>query len=242
MTTIIKMAAAISLNLMMLSCQIVSNIGPGERGDGNVQSEDRVVSNFNKIEVSNGIDLYLTQGTEESLVVQADSNLLEFIKTEVSGGTLRVFTEKNIHSAASRKVKLTFKNLEALTANSGSDVLSNSLLELEDLKVSASSGADVDVELNAQNVIARSSSGSDIYLSGTAQSIDAEASSGSSVKATKLKAENGSADSSSGADVSINVSGKLTASASSGGDVTYYGNPKVIDKNKSSGGRVRSRN
>ena len=89
--------------------------------------------------------MYLTQGTEESLVVQADSNLLEFIKTEVSGGTLRVFTEKNIHSAASRKVKVTFKNLEALTASSGSDVLSNSLLELEDLKVSASSGADVDV-------------------------------------------------------------------------------------------------
>ncbi len=242
MTTIIKMTALLCLTLMALSCQMVSNIGTGIQGDGNVQSQERTVSGFNKIEVSNGIDLFLTQGDAESLTVQADENLLEIINTEVVGGTLRIYTEKSIRSAASRKVKVTFKNIDALTASSGSDVLSNSILELEDLKVRASSGADVDLELNAQNIFASSSSGSDIYLSGSAQSIEADASSGSSVKASKLSAENGTADASSGADVSINVSGKLSANASSGGDVTYYGNPQSVDKNKSSGGRVRSRN
>ncbi len=242
MTTIIKMTAALCLTLMALSCQMVSNIGPGVRGNGNVKSQERTVSTFNKIEVSNGLDLFLTQGDAESLTVQADENLLELIKTEVVGGTLRIYTEKSIRSAASRKVKVNLKNIDTLTASSGSDVLSNSLLELEDLKVQASSGADIDLELNAQNIFASSSSGSDIYLSGTAHSIEADASSGSSVKASSLKAENGTADASSGADVSINVSGKLSANASSGGDVTYYGNPRILDKNKSSGGRVRSKN
>ncbi len=242
MSTIIKMAVAISLTLMMLSCQMVSHIGPGVQGNGNVQSEERVLSDFNKIEVSNGIDLFLSQGDTEGLTVQADENLLKLIKTEVIGGTLRIFTEKSIRSAASRKVKLSFINLEALTASSGSDVLSNTLLALDDLKVNASSGADINLELSAQHIVARSSSGSDIYLSGTTQSLEAEASSGSSVKAKELTAVNGSADASSGADVSINVSGTLHANASSGGDVTYYGSPKSIHKNKSSGGRVRSRN
>ena len=89
MTTIIKIAATITLTLMMLSCQMVSNIGPGVRGNGNVQTEVRQAASFNKIEVSNGLDLFLTQGTEESISIQADENLLEVIKTEVNGGILR---------------------------------------------------------------------------------------------------------------------------------------------------------
>ena len=242
MTTMIKIAAAITLTLMMLSCQMVSNIGPGVRGNGNVQTEVRQAASFNKIEVSNGLDLFLTQGTEESISIQADENLLEVIKTEVNGGILRIFAEENIRNAASRKVMVTFKNLDALTASSGSDALSNTQISVQDIRIKSSSGADIDLEITAQNIVASSSSGSDIYLKGSANSISADASSGSSIKAGELKVTDGTADASSGADVVIQVKGQLIASASSGGDVTYIGKPEHVDANKSSGGRVRSKN
>jgi len=226
MTTIIKIAATITLTLMMLSCQMVSNIGPGVRGNGNVQTEVRQAASFNKIEVSNGLDLFLTQGTEESISIQADENLLEVIKTEVNGGILRIFAEENIRNAAS----------------SGSDALSNTQISVQDIRIKSSSGADIDLEITAQNIVASSSSGSDIYLKGSANSISADASSGSSIKAGELKVTDGTADASSGADVVIQVKGQLIASASSGGDVTYIGKPEHVDANKSSGGRVRSKN
>ena len=45
---------------------------------------------FNSIEVSTGIDLYLTQSQTTSISVKADKNIMEFINTEIEGETLKL--------------------------------------------------------------------------------------------------------------------------------------------------------
>jgi hypothetical protein len=208
--------------------------------------ETRQVSGFHGISVSSGIDLYLTQKNTEEVIVEAESDDLEKIITEVEGGILKIYIKQkswlNINwNNDPRKVYVSFKTLEKLEAASGSDVVSESLLKLDKLSLEASSGSDVKLELEANDLNVESSSGSDIKLKGKASFMQVSASSGSDIDAGNLETKKCHASTSSGSDIRINVTEELEANASSGGDISYSGNPAQKDINESSGGDVYKR-
>jgi hypothetical protein len=74
-----------------------------------------------------------------------------------------------------------------------------------------------------------------------AENAELEASSGANLICPDLKANDCRMKTSSGANVSATVAGKLDARASSGGNVTYYGEPKETNVETSSGGNVRKK-
>jgi hypothetical protein len=208
------------------------------------KTQTRQVSNFSGIKVSTGIDLYITMGTSEEVKIVADDDFIDKIITEVKGGKLHIYTKQSNNwfnwnsGTQTRKAYVTVKELESIEASSGSDVTSENTLKGEDLKVSASSGSDVSIDIYYKNVWVGTSSGSDAKLSGKVKTLNAEASSGSDIVAKNLESKICKVSVSSGSDASVNVTDELYANASSGGDVNYYGNPQVKDINESSGGDV----
>ncbi len=239
-TTISKLTIILFLATIVTSCGV--DMFNKVDGDRNVVSKDRKINDdFTNVKVSNGIDLYIKQGKKASLTVEADENLHDIIVTEVQGGTLKIYTEKNIWRAKARKVYLTVTTLEELKATSGSDVYSESVIKVKDLELSTSSGADMRIEIDADNVKTHSSSGSDLRVSGKANSHYSSASSGSSIKAYSLESKDVTAKVSSGADISVYATESINAKASSGGDIRYKGNPEKVSKRTSSGGGVSSR-
>lgn len=211
---------------------------------GNRQT--RQISGFHGISVSSGIDLYLSQKNTEEVVVEANSDDLDKIITKVEAGILKIYVKEkswlNMNwDKNPRKVYVSFKTLDKLDASAGSDVNADGVLKLDNLDLDASSGSDVRLELEANELSAESSSGSDITLKGNANVMQTSASSGSDINASELQAKKCTASVSSGADIRIYVIDELDANASSGGDITYYGNPKTKDINESSGGDVSGR-
>ena len=218
------------------ACQFDINLGQ-TNGNGNVVTEERPVSeSFNAVRGSAGLDVFLTQGDEEKIVVEADENLLAIIETEIIDGKLKIGTKENIGRSKAKKVYVTYTELNTIEASSGADVIGNSVVESERLTLDCSSGADLEVEVFSKHVIAETSSGADINVSGKATTLDASASSGSDLNAKDLLVINCTADVSSGADITVNVQDKLVSETSSGGDVHYYGNPGNVSKNESKSG------
>ncbi len=219
------------------SCNL--NIHTGENGNGNVVTEERTVSeDFNEVRGSAGLDVYLTQGDENKIMVEADENLLQYIETDIEDGKLHITTSENIGNSKSKKVYVTYKELIAVEASSGADVTGNSVIKSENLSLKSSSGADLKVEVFAKDLIAKSSSGADLEVSGKASSLRADASSGSELDAKELLVINCNAEASSGAGVTVNVKEKLETQVSSGGDINYYGNPISVNSNESHSGSV----
>jgi hypothetical protein len=208
------------------------------------KTETRQVSNFNGIKVSTGIDLYIKMGTTEEVKIVAEDDIIDDLITEVKDGTLRIYMKQannwfNWNSGnQTRKAYVTVKELKSIDASSGSDVISENTLTGEDLKVNASSGSDVAIDIYYKNVWVDTSSGSDAKLSGKVKTINADASSGSDIVAKNLECKICKVSVSSGSDATVNVADELYANASSGGDIGYYGNPQVKDINESSGGDV----
>lgn len=225
----------------MLSCNFSMNFGEGIDGNKNVITADRNISNdFTSIKVSEGLDLYITQSNEVSLSVEADENLHDIILTEVDNGVLRIHTSENIRRAASRKIMLNITNISAIKATSGSEVNSTNTINTDELELNTTSGAHINLDVEAKTVNCKSTSGAELRLSGTADLLIAEATSGSDIKASNLVAKTSQVKATSGADISVNTSNELTARATSGGDVRYSGNPKNVNKSDSSSGRVRA--
>jgi len=238
MSTLAKIIVSSLISLMFLSCVDI-NFGSGIDGNGNVITSDRTVSaGFDAIEVSRGIDLYLSQADRTALKVEADENLHEIIITEVENGVLKVYAKENIRRSEKKAVYLGFESLSSLKATSGSDVFGESPIQVEELRLKTTSGADMDLSLNATMVYCEATSGSDLQLSGTTQFLSAEATSGSDIKAQKLQAQQCEARASSGADIAVFASNELFAEASSGGDIRYYGNPKKVNTSDNVSGSV----
>jgi len=240
MNTLIRIIVTTILSISIFSCNFSLNLGAGVDGNRNVVTKDRdISSNFEAVEVSQGLDLYITQSNTTSITVEADENLHHIIQTEVQGSTLKIYATENIRRAASRKIFLNVETIALIQSNSGSDVFSKNTIEVDELTLNSSSGSDIELSVKTNTLHCNASSGSDINLKGTTNILIADAASGSDIRAYRLNAKTSKVTASSGADISINTSKELTARATSGADIIYSGEPKIINKSDSSSGSVR---
>ncbi len=231
-------------NLLLIT--LLALIGLGTAFAGNTdRTENRKVKSFKAIKVSTGVDLYLTMGSTEAVKVVAHEDIVDALKTEVKDGTLHIYVKQkglfNWGGNKTRKAYVTLTELVELHASSGSDVHCENTLKGDKLEVRASSGSDVDLDVIYKNLSLDTSSGSDAKVKGKVKFLEVEASSGSDIKAQDLESKICKAKASSGSDITVKVSDEIYAKASSGGDIKYYGNPKIRDTEESSGGDVRQR-
>ncbi len=240
MNTLIRIILTSILSIVLLSCDFALNIKEGTRGNGNVIRIDRPISSdFNHIKVSQGLELYITQSDAVTLSVEADENLHDLIKTEIENNTLKIYTAENIKSAASKKIIVNTKAISSIKATSGSSVYGTNTVKEDEIELSTTSGANMSLDITTQQVTCQATSGSSVNLSGTTNLLNAEATSGSRIKATDLISNIARVKASSGANVSTNTSKELTASASSGGAVSYSGKPEKVNTSNGTSGSVR---
>lgn len=231
MTTLIKFIIGLLTVALFTSCSW--DIGLGQvQGNGNVQTEDFNISEkFSEVTASKGWEVYLEKGNSNSVIVEADENLIDIAKIYVTDGNLRISSDKNIGSASSKKVFVTYSDdLEELRVSSGAHLTTKEALRGENISFDISSGGILRAEATAREVHTDVSSGGVAYVKGNTERHIISASSGGVIKAKDMKASYANADVSSGGVIGLHVSDHLEADASSGGIINYSGNPKEIDK------------
>jgi hypothetical protein len=201
------------------------------------------VSNFNEVTVSSGIDLYLKQGTSESLKFVGDSELIDQAIVEKDGTGIRIRYKdhsswSNLFSQKSLKVYVTCKNLAAVSASGGSDVYTENAIKTGKLNLQASGGSDLKMDITCTDIEIQASGGSDVYLKGKAVNMALHTSGGSDVNALDFNVENARVEASGGSDANIYVNKALEASASGGSDVHYKGNASYRKTSSSKSGSV----
>ena len=236
------------LAVTTLSAQVEVNNGgwfsSGSRvkGNGDVVTRSRDVDGFTGIKTCCSFKVEVAEG-DFDVRIEAESNLLEFIETEVRGRTLHIkYTDDaNFKSTEPINVYVTLPRLAAIDASSSSKVTGTTPFTGDDLELDVSSSADIYVQFSGDRVDLDASSSGRIEVSGSARRVSADASSASRIDAADLEAEEADADVSSAANVSVYASKRLRADASSAGSVDYGGNPSDVITDTSSAGRVRSK-
>lgn len=223
-------------------------------------SETRKLSSFDEVSVSQGIEVYLSEGSEEKARIEIDGNIdLDEVLTDVNGGTLKIHLDGNNYRNVDVQVYVTYKRLEGLRASSAGsievkddvecdcsfdiDVSSAGEVEVtvkaDEVELEASSAGDIDARVFANDLEASVSSAGDIEISGKVREIEVTASSSGDFSGYDLVSEEADLRASSGGSIKVTVTKDIKARASSGGSINYKGNPEYSDKESSSGGSVR---
>ncbi len=237
MTTLARIAIVLITALFFSSCGFDINFGQGKKGNGEVITESREITDeFTKVSASEGIAVYITQADDFDIKVEGDENIIDLIGTDIKNGKLRIHTIENI-GRATKNVYVSLPNITGLSSSSGAHLQTENAIETREITVDGSSGAILDIEVTANQIDIDASSGANINISGKAEEAMVDVSSGGNINAKKLETQNCNADASSGGNVSINVSKSLVANASSGGNISYSGDADV-EKKKSVSGSV----
>jgi hypothetical protein len=212
-------------------------------GNGHLVEEFREVRDFRGLRVENGLDVQVELGSEPSLRLWLDENLLEYVVTSVEGGDLVLRTKEDVSLDPSGGAQIYVRAplIEFVDLEDGSDLEGEVGGDEEGyVSLEASGGSDLDLTVYAAGVDAEASGGSDIDLSGSARELFVDASGGSAVDSA-LATENLQVDASGGSDVSASASQSATVEASGGSDVTVYGAPPERHVDTSGGSDVAFR-
>jgi hypothetical protein len=208
-------------------------------GNGNVRSEERSIDDFDGLKVSSGIDVFIKQGSEVSLMLEADENLHDAIETEVINNTLKIYTSKRIRKARAMKVYLVYVELNSIRVSSAGDVKGENTLETRRLEIDLSSAGDLDIDLVAEEVSCDISSSGDARLSGTADFLNADLSSAGDLYAFDLVTQKCKVSCSSAGDARVYATEELNLRSSSAGNIYYKGEGQVTAKASSAGSVIK---
>jgi hypothetical protein len=229
--------------LLLLLPVLLFSCFRSKRGSGNIIKETRNVAAFNAIDVGGSIDVELTQGTKNEVIVEADDNLIKYVEVVNKAGVLSINIKYNgsLNNFTAR-VKITSPVYTKISASASSEVTSTNVITSADkITVDANSSADVELNIDAPMVVAEASSSANVKLQGKTKQLDATASSSGDLNAEKLLAETVKAEASSSGSLNVFASVKLIADANSSGDVHYIGGVKDIQKSESSSGSVSAK-
>jgi hypothetical protein len=229
--------------LVCTALTITSAFGQKTFNDAN--AEKRSVSGYHGVEVSGGIDLYLSQGEESVAVSASDTKYRDKIKTEVKDGILKIWFEhdKGIHIDWNddRKMKayVSYKTIDQLGGSGGSDIFVDGTIKTNNLNLRISGGSDFEGKVDVSSLKVSATGGSDVSISGAAKQLDMEASGGSDVEGYGLATDICNVEATGGSDIYITVNKELIAGASGGSDIFYKGNGSVKEMKSSGSSSVK---
>lgn len=201
----------------------------------------RKVEGFTSINVRSGIDLYLKQGSVEKVTIVANEDKIDEIKTVLKNGVLEIYIDRSSGSGffnwnkQNAKAYVTVKDLKELQGTGGSDIFTESKLDLIKLSLKVAGGSDAKLDLDADELSCEATGGSDVTLTGSAAVFKAHSTGGSDLKAKDFKSNFCQVTSTGGSDAYVYASKEISISATGGSDVYYWGGARVVSS-KSSGG------
>jgi hypothetical protein len=213
---------------------------------GSTVKESRpVAGDFRKISSTSGIAVYFSQGKTASIIVEAEPDIINEVKTEIKSGTLEIgFKGTSIFRKISSKITVTVvaPALDEVNATGGSnfntDELSGSSIDFN-----LSGGARGNIgEVKLSSTLKINVSGGAACLLKNAQTSDCEfnSSGGARIEVKLESAKNVKANSSGGARIKLEGEARnVDANASGGASVDISAiKSENVNSNSSGGGRV----
>ena len=210
----------LAIGILTLACRL--NFGGRQvvEGSGVHASQEREVQEFSAIELAGSAEFAVTVGEEQSVVVEADDNILPFIETNVRGHTLVVNTKAftTLNPNLPIRVNVTVKSLdEASLSGSG------------DITIQGIAAPTFKIELAGSG---------NITAEGTADSLTVSLNGSGNVACGDLMARSVTASIDGSGNVTVYTSGRLDATVQGSGTVEYRGDPAEVNQSVPGSGSV----
>lgn len=208
---------------------------------GKVVSETRPVRGYTGIGLAVPGTVVIRQDATESVLIEADDNLMPEIETVVEDAILKIrFKRKlSISGRHTLRVLVSGPAFDTLAVAGSGDIVAEAL-KAGSLAVKIAGSGDVKIaRLEAGTVKASISGSGDMSVAGKADEISATIAGSGDVVAERLEARRAKVSIAGSGDVRLWVRETLEVSIAGSGDVRYHGDPAVTKKIAGSGSLTR---
>lgn len=250
----------VALLLSLVSCEKWNLIDI--RGEGPIVSENFEFTTVEGITLEIPANVYLTQGNEQSIRVEAQQNILDNMLISNTNSVLKISFDENVSRCEDIKIYMTIENLKKINLTGSGDISSDSEFNgVDNLDIYISGSGNVNVRANATDVnmdisgsgkislvteceslYANISGSGDInLLGGTATTADFSTSGSGNIRAYTFGVEICEINISGSGDDYVNIADRLIVRITGSGNVYYLGNP-LLSVNVMGSGNVINAN
>jgi len=212
------------------ACGLSFNVDISQ-GSGNVTTETREVSNFDRVSLSGIGDLNVVQGEDEILSIEAEDNIIDNITAEVKDGTLYIgYDRKTILPTKPIKFHLTMLNIHGLETKGVSNIQAD-LVQTDRLDIGISGTGNVNIQnLETGNLDVTISGAGNLTGKGQATQQTVNLSGAGNYDAVDIQSKDADITITGLGKVTVWVTDNLNVTISGTGGVDYYGSPQVSQR------------
>lgn len=207
-------------------------------GNGRIVTTTRNVGSFHSVDASGSVKVHIRQDAANSVRLETDENLQEFVDVYITGSTLVIKAKDGFNLDPTKDITVytsapAYKDIDVSGA---CDILGdNTVSGNEPLRMHVSGSGKIDMQVAVPAVSADVSGSGDIFLKGTARTFDGSISGSGSIRAFDLATDETKLDLSGSSDAEVTANQKLDVSVSGSGDVKYKGAAAVSQSISGSG-------
>ena len=258
LTKTMIIAIAVIIPFCFASCKKI-------KGNGDVITDVMTMSQFDGISLSSVFDATIVHSDDYKVVIEAESNIMPYIVTEVKNKTLKLRMKPNISFHRFKDIKVTIycDKLESITSSGAGNIFAEDIICLEKLDISTSGVGNIEItnvsecknltlklsgsgNIKIGNVICDNyemnmSGAGNVSLAGECSFAKINISGAGKYDAFGLNANKYDIKISGVGDAMVTAIDELTVKLSGAGNVNYRGNPQLNISN-SGVGRVINKN
>ena len=239
------MAGALTI-LAMPSCFLLNDDEVCVNGRGDRITEVLAIPDFTGIELNIAADVYIVQGPEQKIEVEAQQNIIDLLNRDVRDDVWEIDFDRCTFDFSLVEITITVPDLNLIRINSSGDIdgigqfLANDMeivlagsgdLQLDlvagivNTRLSGSGDLDLDVEANGLDSVISGSG--DFRTTGQTQDLDVLISGSGDFKGYGLEAKNAALKISGSGDIQCLVTDNMDVTITGSGSVHYKGNPQI---------------
>lgn len=205
---------------------------------GKEVSEMRKPGTFSKVDVGGAMKVFLKQGTESSVSIEAAENIMPLIKTEVKGETLEISQKNSFCNPGTINVYITSPHFTGVSASGAVQVANADTLKSGDFSIDLSGASKVELAINTGSLKTDVSGACKMTLKGQCGNHKVDMSGACELNAIDLVAAKYDIDASGACKLHINVLEELNSSMSGASYIEYKGQPKTVNADNSGASKV----
>ena len=229
---------------------------PIKADSSKISSEQRDLKGFSAIEVDGSLDVILVQGTNELVTVNApDEKIFKYIKTEVHGGVLKIYIEKNnefnwgnwghfnARNPGERPnkimVEVRITEIKSIQASVSSNIYFKNSINCKNLNLDISGSASVSGMIKAKSISGSIHASGSVNFSGRSDDVNLTVSGSAVFNANNLLTNNITIDLQGSSTASIIATHIIIAHLNGNSNLTYTGSANQIELYKTGNSIVK---
>lgn len=211
--------------------------------NGQTTRETRTVPAFSGVALTMSADVFITQGSQQKVEVEASKNVMDIIKTEIDGNTLKLTTKEGRWKDIGKvSIYITMPVISKLIISGSGSMHCETNVKSEDIEIVISGSGSVSVpKLESPDISVTITGSGNVSLGGNNSQGELETliTGSGDFNGEELQVAKGDIRITGSGSARVNVLKELETNITGSGSVLYKGNP-MINANATGSGKTRS--